>query len=252
MERLKNKVAIVTGSGDGIGRATAVLFAKEGAKVVIADLAVAKGKATEAIIKKDGGEAYFVRSDISRTEDVRFLIKETLATYGRLDVLINNAGIQTTGSVLDTTEEDWDKTLSINVKGPFLCTKYAAPEMAKSGGGVIINISSVLALAAIGRQTAYAASKGAVLSMTRDMAIDLAPKNIRVCSVVPGMTLTTRVKSSFRDDPNANIEQFAKKHILGRAAEPEEIARPILFLVSEDASFMTGTSLMIEGGRTAW
>jgi NAD(P)-dependent dehydrogenase (short-subunit alcohol dehydrogenase family) len=251
--RLKKKVAIVTGSGSGIGRATALLFSKEGAKVVVADINVEAGKETVNIIKNNGGEAIFVKTDVSKSLDAKNLIEETVSNFGKLNILFNNAGINPLGTVVDTSEEVWNKVVNINLKGVFLCSKFAIPEMIRSGGGSIINTASVNGLAALPNEAAYDATKGGVLALTRAMAVDHVSQGIRVNSLCPGITATPLIVKYVQEseNPKETEKLLLKEQPIGRFAKPEELANAVLFLASDEASFVTGASFCIDGGYTA-
>lgn len=249
-KELDCKVALITGAGSGIGQAIAVLFAREGAKVVVADISQKEGKETAAFIKKEGGEAMFVEADVSKSASVQMTVKKAVDRYEKLNLLVNNAGIECTGSVTVLAEEDWDRVISINLKGTFLCSKYSAPKMIQSGGGVIINIASVLGLIGSKGEAAYCASKGGIISLTRAMALDFAADRIRVNCICPGSVLTPTFKrvmkavGSYEDSFARNLEKIP----LRRVAEPEEIAQAALYMASEKSSYMTGSAMIIDGG----
>lgn len=251
--RLADKVAIITGAGAGIGRATAILFAKEGAKVVIADCDPKGGAETVDLIKKDGGEATLALTDVSKASDVQNMVKATLDTYGRLDILVNNAGIFTEGNVVEITEADWHRVLGVNLSGVFLCSKYCVPEMVRRGGGAIVNIASEAGIVGIKNQVAYNVSKSGVISLTKSMAVDFAPYNIRVNCICPGRTLTPLVEKVIAEaeDPEGKRRVLSDDRPLKRMGRPEEIAAGILFLASDEAPYATGSILSIDGGYTA-
>ncbi len=251
--RLAGKVAIITGAGAGIGRASALLFAKEGAEVVVADCDPEKGAKTVRLIKENGGVAIFVQVDVSKAADVKNMVKATVERYGKLDILINNAGIYAQADVVEATEEEWDRILDVNLKGVFLCSKYSIPEMIKGGGGSIVNIGSEAGIVGIKNQVAYNVSKSGVIALTKSMAIDFAAHNIRVNCVCPGTTETPLVRAAVEraPDPAAArraLEEVRPAHRLG---QPEEIAAGILYLASDESPYATGSILSIDGGYTA-
>ena len=246
--RLKGKVVIITGAGSGIGRATAQLFAREGARVVVADLEEEAGRETQRVITAGGGEAIAVKTDVSRADQVEILVQKTVAEFGTLDILHNNAGVSGGKNfVAETTEKYWDLVISVNLKGVFLCSKYAIREMLKKGGGVIINTASTFGLVGLPGNAAYSASKGGVIQLTKSMALEYAPNHIRVNCVCAGW-----VDTPFNQDLDDKITRWALKETpLGRWCQPEEVARAVLYLASEESSFVTGTTLTIDGGWTA-
>ena len=245
-----NKVVLITGSGSGIGRATAVLYAKHGAKVVVNDLIAKRGEETLELVKKTGAEGIYVQSDISVASDAESMIKETIKAFGKLDILVNNAGIIVPGRVDNITEEDIDRVLKVNVKGVFLVSKYAILEMKKAGGGTIVNIASVAALKGIADRSGYSASKGAVLSLTRAMAIDYIKDNIRVNCVCPGTTYTPALEERMQalPDPEAARAAFIARQPMGRLGKDEEIAQAVLFASCDEAAYMNGSIISIDGG----
>ena len=251
--RLKDKVALITGAGSGIGERTAILFAAEGARVAVADYDFSKAEKTVATIKGDGGEAVSIQADVARGEDVKRMVADTVKSYGRLDILFNNAGISHVGAVVDTEEEDWDRVLGINLKGIYLGSKYAIPEMIKGGGGSIINMSSIAGLAALVERAAYCASKGGVISLTKSIAIDYIDQNIRVNCLCPGTVDTPLARGIIerQPDPEAEIESMMARQAMGRFATAEEIAFAALYLASDESSYVTGSPLIIDGGATA-
>jgi NAD(P)-dependent dehydrogenase (short-subunit alcohol dehydrogenase family) len=252
-ERLKGKVAIVTGGGSGIGRATCELFAEEGAQVVVADVDQRQGEAVAANIKKSGGQAHFVFTDISREEDAARLAVETVGNFGGVDILVNNAAVFVLQGI-EATVEDWRRSLDVNVIGPSLVSKFAVEEMKKRGSGAIVNLGSMSSFIAQPHFVTYSATKAAMVQMTRNMAMDLAPFKIRVNCVCPG-TIITQATERHRAQVGITLEQFmaeeGAKHLLNRVGQPREVAYAILFLASDEASFITGTHLMVDGGYTA-
>jgi NAD(P)-dependent dehydrogenase (short-subunit alcohol dehydrogenase family) len=250
--RLEEKVALITGAGSGIGREAALLFAKEGAKVVAVDMNDAAGKETAAAIEKDGGRAVFVHADVSRSADVEAMIAAAKKTYGRLNVLFNNAGIfpANDGSVLETDEKTWDLVLSVNLKGVFLGCKYGIPAMLESGGGSIINTASFVALMGSATpQIAYTASKGGVLALTREIAVEFARSGIRVNAICPGPVDTPLLQELF-SDPTRRARRLV--HIpMGRLAQAKEVAQAALFLASDDSSYVNGAAFTVDGAITA-
>lgn len=245
------KVALVTGSGAGIGRASALAFAKKGAKVVVSDVNVAGGEETVDMIKKAGGEATFVKADVSKKGDVKDLIDEVVKTYGRLDCAHNNAGIEgAMGPCGECTEENWDKTIAINLTGVFLCSKYEIAQMLKQGGGAIVNTASVAGLVGFAGLPAYCASKGGVVQLTKTMALEYATANIRVNAVCPGVIKTEMIDRITGGDPEAE-KQFASLEPVGRMGKPEEIADAVVYLCSDEASFVTGVAFPVDGAFVA-
>lgn len=247
-KRLKEKVILITGIGSGIGRATAMIFAQEGAKVVGADVNQEKGLEVIEAIKRAGGEAVFVKADVSETSDVKRLVEKALI-YGRIDVLFNNAGVELVKKLKDETEEEWDRIIKINLRSVFLCCKYVIPEMIKRGGGVIINNSSVAGL--VGSfSPAYSASKGAIIALTKTLAVELAPDNVRVNCICPGAIETPMLHRVLekQGDPELIRRERIKSYPMGRFGKPEEVAQTALFLASDESSFMTGAVVVVDGG----
>lgn len=251
---LKNKIALITGAASGIGRETAKLFATEGAKVAIADLNLDGGKAVVEEISRAGGTALFNQVDVSVEPEVRDWITAVSQKWGGVDILVANAGVLVMGTVEEATEEDWDRVLGVNVKGYAFCAKYAAPYMRQKGGGSIVTVASISAFIATSGFTPHIASKGAVLQLTRCLAHDLAPDNIRANCVCPSIIDTPFVKS-VADSKGVNVEDIAKaflsSQLIKRMGTSLELANAILFLASDRASFITGTSLMVDGGYTS-
>ena len=250
--RLEGKVALITGGGSGMGMVASRLFASEGAKVVLTDVADQAGEAVAAEIGAAGGEAVFVHADVSKEADAKAMVDAAIERFGRLDVLYNNAGVMMSadGSVDSTEESVWDTTLAINVKGVAFGCKFGVPAMIASGGGSIINVASFVAwLGAATSQTAYTASKGAVLAMTREIAVEYARKGIRCNALCPG-PIDTPLLAELLSDPDRRQRRLV--HIpMGRLGQADELAKAALFLASDDSSYMTGTSLIVDGGITA-
>ena len=249
MELLKDKVAIVTGGGSGMGRETAVLFAKEGAKVAVADITVQAGEETVSMITDIAGEAIFIKTDVSSSEQVQHMVQETVKSFNRLNILINNAGIVADeGSVIDCTEETFMKVINVNLVSVWLGMKYGIPEITKAGGGSIVNFTSIAALEAYKGIPAYAASKGGIISMSRVAAIESASKNVRVNCIAPGHIATPMFLGCWTKDELKHLEEIGPQGRLGR---PEEIAQIVLFLASDAASHITATTIVADGGVTA-
>lgn len=251
--RLAGKVAIITGAGAGIGRATALLFAKEGAKVVVADCNPQMGTETVSLIKQEGGEAIFVQVDVCKAADAERVARTTVETYGKLDILVNNAGIYVQGSVVEMREEAWDRILDVNLKGVFLCSKYCIPEMIKGGGGSVVNIGSEAGIVGIQNQVAYNVSKSGVIALTKSTALDFAAHNVRVNCLCPGRTLTPLVEKVIAEaeDPASARRALEEDRPLNRMGRPEEIAAGVLYLASDESPYATGSILSIDGGYTA-
>jgi len=252
-QTLAGKVALITGAASGIGRATALLFAREGASVVIADLNKTAGQAVADEIARNGGQAIFERADVTEISDCERVVERTLASFRGLQMLFNNAGIIRRASVLELTEEDWDRVMAVNVKSIFLMSRLVVPIMAKAGGGSIINMSSGWGLAGGARAAAYCASKGAIVLMTKAMAIDHGRQNIRVNCICPGDTDTEMLRNEAQQLGEA-ADSFLKESAarpLGRIGTPEEIAQAALYLASDASSFVTGTVLVVDGGGLA-
>ncbi len=251
--RFRDRVAVVTGAALGIGRATAVAFAREGAKVAIVDVAEGQGEEAAREAGETGGEAALIRADVSSEEDVNALVGDVMERWGRLDILVNNAGVYVEGDAAGTSPADWERVLAVNLTGPFLCTKYTIPAMIQSGGGVIINIASEAGLVGIAGQVAYNVSKGGLIAFTRSCAVDLAGRGIRVNSVCPGTTDTPLVQGAVNraDDPTQARKQLEEIRPLNRLGTPEEIASAILYLASDDAAYATGSIFSMDGGYTA-
>jgi NAD(P)-dependent dehydrogenase (short-subunit alcohol dehydrogenase family) len=246
--RLENKIAIVTGGGGGIGKAISLLFAREGAGVVIADVNAEAAEAIAEEIIMNGGRALAVETDVTDAAGIERMVQEVLSAYGRLDILVNNAGVGTEGDVVELSEEEWQRILDVNLKGVFLCSKYVIPAMKESCGGSIVNLASIAAMVGGSVSCVYPASKAGIVALSRNTALRFAKDRIRVNCVCPGhvdTALTYTLK-----DPTVK-EALIRKYPLGRLARAEEIAAAVLFLASEEASFITGTELLVDGGYTA-
>jgi NAD(P)-dependent dehydrogenase (short-subunit alcohol dehydrogenase family) len=249
MDRLKDRVAIITGGASGIGRAAALLFAREGAKVVICDLNERKGAETIEAIHAGGGVARFRRADVAVAADARGVVDETLTHFGRLDVLVNNAGISLGDSVLDIDEATWDRNLAVVLKGPYLFTRAALPPMRERRSGAIVNVASVNGLLGLG-EDAYSAAKAGLVNFTQNVAMRFGADGIRANVICPGTVRTPIWQETLAKQPDV-FERLAAWYPLGRVGEPEDIAKAVLFLASDDASWITGAVLAVDGGLTA-
>lgn len=250
---LNGKVALITGGASGIGRATALLFAREGAAVVVADVNESEGKAVVQTIIDEGGRAIFTRCDVTRAEDCQLAVRQTVEQLGKLDILFNNAGIIRRASVVETSEEEWDLVMATNVKSVFLLSKYAIPIMTEAGGGVIINNASGWGLVGGRDAASYCTSKGAVVLLTKAIALDHGAQNIRVNCVCPGDTDTPMLRNEAQQlgKPEEQFLAESAQRPLQRIGRPEEIAQAVLFLASDASSFVTGTALVVDGGGLA-
>jgi NAD(P)-dependent dehydrogenase (short-subunit alcohol dehydrogenase family) len=255
VQRLSGKVAVITGGTSGIGEATAKLFAREGARVAITGRRAELGDRVVSEIRSSRGEAIFIAADVTRAEDCRRSIDETLAAFGRIDILFNNAGLVTQGTLEETSEEDWTRTFDVNVKGTYLMTKLVLPIMREQGGGVIVNNGSDWGIVGGPHYTAYSASKGAVVLLTKSVALEVARDHIRVNAVCPGDTVVERWRIDERRNPSGDFEAELKAMgedlPIGRVGTVDEIANAVLFLASDESSFMTGATMMVDGGNTA-
>ncbi len=250
--RFQGKVVLITGAGVGIGRAAAIGFAGEGARVAVNSLTPANGMETLRLLKEAGGQGIYIQGDVSRDAEARRLVEETVKAYGRLNILVNNAGIVIPGRVDNMSEEDWDRTIAVNLKGVFLVSRHAIPEMRKIGGGVIVHNASIAAIKGVKDRGAYSASKGGVWALTKAMAADYLSENIRVNCVCPGTTYTPSLErriQAFPDPEKARID-FVARQPMGRLGKEEEIATAILFAASDEAAFMNGATIAIDGGMT--
>jgi NAD(P)-dependent dehydrogenase (short-subunit alcohol dehydrogenase family) len=249
--RLNGKVALVTGGSSGIGRATAQIFAREGAKVVVADIGVEGGEETVRLIKAAGGEAVFIKSDVAQAADVQAMVKKAVETYGRLDCAFNNAGIE--GVVKPTVEygeADWDRVIGINLKGVWLCMQAELQQMLAQGNGVIVNTASVAGLVGLPGFSAYVAAKHGVAGLTKTAALEYAKAGIRVNAVCPGAIRTPMFERGARDNPGIE-EQAVAAEPVGRMAEPAEVGEAVAWLCSDAASFVTGLPMAVDGGWVA-
>jgi NAD(P)-dependent dehydrogenase (short-subunit alcohol dehydrogenase family) len=245
--QLAGRIALVTGGGSGIGRAAALTFAREGAKVVVSDIMAEGGEETVHLIKTTGGEGLFVKTDVAKAVEVEMLIQKVIDIYGRLDCALNNAGVE--GAIASTTnypEAEWDRTVAINLKGVWLCLKYEIPQMLKQGGGAIVNTASGAGLVGTPMMSAYGASKHGVVGLTKTAALEYAKAGIRVNAVCPGVILTPMVQRH----PEL-IEAFTAAEPIGRLGKPEEIAEAVVWLCSDAASFVTGHAMAVDGGWVA-
>src|SRR5919199_1840900 len=251
--KLEQRVAVITGAGSGIGQAMALLFAREGARVLAADVNGEAAAATAAKVSAEGGACQALTVNVIEPDQVRGMIERARSSYGRLDILCNNAGIGSTTSVIEAEPDEWDRVMTVNVKSVYLGCKYAVPVMIAQGGGCIINTASVAGMVGIVKRASYSASKGAVIALTRQVAIDFVEQGIRVNCICPGTVDSPWVGRllSQADDPAAARQALVARQPLGRLGTPEEVAAAALYLASDDATFITGTGLVIDGGLTA-
>ncbi len=250
--QLEGKVSLITGGGSGIGKASALAFAREGSKVVVADVNVEGGEQTVRLIQDTGGEATFVRADVSNSGDVSDMVSHAVQTYNRLDCAFNNAGVSGgPGRVHEYTEENWSRVLDINLTGVWLCMKYEIIQMLNQGGGAIVNTASVMGLVGGSRSPAYGATKHGVVGLTKTGAVDYAQEAIRINAVCPGYIRTPMIEQGILSDPVAE-ERVVSRHPMHRLGTPEEIAEAVVWLCSDAASFVTGHAMTVDGGYVAW
>ncbi|NWC96819.1 MULTISPECIES: SDR family oxidoreductase [unclassified Pseudomonas] len=249
--KLQDKVALITGAGAGIGEATAKLFVSEGAKVVVADRNIEQAL---AVAKALGSQAFAVQADVSDAAQVKAMVEKAVAHFGGIDILVNNAGFGTLGTVVTVDEHTWDEVINVNLKGVFLCSKYAIPEIIRRGGGAVVNLASTISVVGIKDRAAYVAAKGGVAALTRAMALDHALEGVRVNSVAPGVIASSYYDKIFETvpDPVAFKKGLEARSPLNKMGEPIDIANVILFLASHDSSFATGAMFTVDGGYTAW
>ena len=255
MNRLNGKVAIITGGSSGIGLATAKLFLEEGAKVAVVSRNAKRAEGTLSAVPSADKKVIYVNADICSEEKCKHVVAETVAAFGKVDILFNGAGvIYVDKNVIDTTEEIWDETMDVNLKGSFLMSKHVVPEMLKVGSGSIVNTSSIFGMAGAAGVVAYCVAKGGVIQLTKAMAVDHAAQNIRVNCICPGSVETPMLRKEMSElgDIDEMRKLFASRHPMNRISQPEESAYAVLFLASDEASFVTGVALPVDGGRSAW
>lgn len=249
--KLQDKVALITGAGAGIGEATAKLFVSEGAKVIVADRNIEQALAVAEAL---GSQAFAVQADVSDAAQVKTMVEKAVAHFGGIDILVNNAGFGTLGTVVTVDEDTWDQVIDVNLKGVFLCSKFAIPEIVRRGGGAVVNLASTISVVGIKDRAAYVAAKGGVAALTRAMALDHALEGVRVNSVAPGVIASSYYDKIFESvpDPVEFKKGLEARSPLNKMGEPIDIANMILFLSSDDSSFATGAMFTVDGGYTAW
>ena len=241
------KVVLITGASSGIGKTTALAFAREGAKVVVTSRRITEGEETAHQICEGGGEAIFIQTDVSQAGEVEAMVNKTVKTYGRLDCAFNNAGVVAVGALIELSEQEWDYTVNTNLKGVWLSLKYEIPQMLKQGSGAIVNMSSLSGMVGKAGSSIYSASKGGAIALTKAAAIEYAGSNIRINAISPAVVKTGMLSQI----PPEQLAQIEAEHPIGRAGQPEEVAEAVLWLCSDRASFVTGHNLVIDGGYTA-
>ncbi|MCM3781817.1 glucose 1-dehydrogenase [Neobacillus mesonae] len=249
--RLADKIALITGSGSGIGKSSALLFAREGAIVIVNDLNEDKGKETTEEIVASGGKAVYLKADVTNSEQVKAMVEQAIKEFGRIDVLFNNAGVSGVGMLHEVDPDEWDRVITVNIRGVYLPSKYVLPYMMEQGGGSIINMSSCIAEIGLAKRASYSATKGAVLALTKSMQVDYAQYNIRVNALLPGTILTPFVEDYLRSsysDPEEAIESLKTRQLSGKLGRPDDVANAALFLASDESKFMMGSPLYIDGG----
>jgi NAD(P)-dependent dehydrogenase (short-subunit alcohol dehydrogenase family) len=249
--RLQGKIALITGSGSGIGQSSALLFAREGATVIVNDINETKGNETVEQIREAGGEAIFLPTDVTDPVSVKWMVGEAIARMERIDILFNNAGISGVGLLHEVEPEQWDKVMKVNINGVFLPSKYVLPHMIERNSGNIINMSSCIAEIGLAKRASYSASKGAILALTKSMQVDYAPYGIRVNALLPGTILTPFVEDYLKnsyEDPETAIQAIKNRQLSGELGKPEDVAQAALFLASDESKFMMGSPLYVDGG----
>ncbi|WP_127534098.1 SDR family NAD(P)-dependent oxidoreductase [Paenibacillus kobensis] len=249
--RLQGKSVLITGAGSGIGKCTAQLFAAEGAEVIVCDIDAAKGEETVAEIAAGGGTSAFLQADVTNPESVQAMVKAAIERFGRIDVLFNNAGISGVGAIHEVEPDVWDRVINVNIRGVYLPSKYVLGHMMERQSGNIINMSSCIAEIGLARRASYAATKGAVLALTKSMQVDYAPYNIRVNALLPGTIMTPFVENYLRSsyaDPEEGFASIKSRQLTGELGRPDDVAKAALFLASDESKFMMGSPLYIDGG----